>query len=284
MQKPVLHIQTEDALQDLSQSRLLLEIDHRSFSYVLINTRNSKLLALKYFQLGHNKDKSLTESLQEIIYGDDLLQLQVRETILVYNFEESSLIPENFFNPETGKKITEIIYGNLDKGLVVSEKIPWWELYNTYRIPVDAHNLLTEKFIDSKNWHKYSLLLKSHKMFNVREYENYIKVIFYSDRIIVLIFKNHQLQLVQSFSFQDASDVVYHLLNCCEQFNMSTEEVVLQISGLIDKQSAVYNELAKFFLNFLFDEIGDSINVSEETKDQYPVHYYSSFLKMAVCV
>ena len=121
-------------------------------------------------------------------------------------------------------------------------------------------------------------------MFNVREYLNFIKTIFYADKIVVLIFKDHQLQLVQSFSFQTANDVVYHLLNCCVQFNMSSEEVVLQVSGLVDRQSEVYNELLKYFLHFLFDEIDDSIRIADNLKDQYQAHYYSSFLKMAVCV
>jgi hypothetical protein len=284
MQKPVLHIQTDDALENLSQSRLLLEVDHNSFSYVMINIKTSKLLALKYFQFGDLPDRSLTESIREIIEADEILESEAPEKYLVYNFDESSLVPEKFFSPETGRKITEIIYGNLNRGMVLNEKIPWWELYNVYRIPAEVQGLLMEKYAEIKSWHKHSLLLKSHKMFNVREYENYIKTIFYSEKIIVLIFKNHQLQLVQSFAFHDACDVIYHLLNCCQQFKMSAEESVLQVSGLIDRQSAVYAELAKYFLHFLFDEIGDSIIVTPEIKDQYPIHYYSSFLKLAVCV
>ena len=284
MQKPVLHIQADNALENFQQSRLLMEVNSVSFGYTLLNLQNNSLIALKYFEFSNLKDRTLIEILREIIYGDELLEKKASETFIVYDLAESNLVPEKFYSDEMSKKITEIVYGNLNKGLVVGEKIPWWELYNVYRIPEDVHEFLTEKFSESKSWHKYSLLLKSHKMFNVREYLNFIKVIFYADKIVVLIFKDHQLQLVQSFLFQTANDVVYYLLNCCQQFNMSSEEVVLQVSGLVDRQSAVYNELLKYFLHFLFDEIDDSIRIADNLKDQYPVHYYSSFLKMAVCV
>lgn len=284
MQKPVLHIQADNALENFQQTRLLMEVNSVSFGYTLLNLQNNSLIALKYFEFSNLKDRTLIEILREIIYGDELLEKKASETFVVYDMVESNLVPEKFFSDDTSKKITEIVYGNLNKGLVVGEKIPWWELYNVYRIPEDVHEFLTGKFSESKSWHKYSLLLKSHKMFNVREYLNFIKVIFYSDKIIVLIFKDHQLQLVQTFSFQTANDVVYFLLNCCQQFNMSSEEVVLQVSGLVDRQSAVYNELLKYFLHFLFDEIDDTIRIADNLKDQYPVHYYSSFLKMAVCV
>ena len=284
MQKPVLHIQADNALEDFPETRLLMEVDYASFGYILLNSKNNSLIALKYFEFSHLKDRTLTEILREIIYGDELLEKKASETFVVYNLMESNLVPEKFYHEEICKTITETVYGNLSKGLIIAEKIPWWELYNIYRVPADVYDFLKEKFGDSKSWHKYSLSLKSHKMFNVREYLNFIKVIFYSDKIITIVFKDHQLQLIQSFTFQEASDVVYHLLNCCEQFDMSTEEVVLQVSGLIDRQSVVYSELLKFFLHFLFDEIDDSIHIADNMKELYPTHYYSSFLKMAVCV
>lgn len=284
MQKPVLHIQADNALENFQRTRLLMEVNSVSFGYVLLNLQNNSLIALKYFEFSNLKDRSLIEILREIIYGDELLEKKAAETFIVYNLAESNLVPEKFFGDESSKKMNEIIYGNLNRGLIVGEKIPWWELYNVYRIPGDVNDFLLEKFPEAKNWHKYSLLLKSHKMFNVREYLNFIKVIFYSEKIITLIFRDHQLQLVQSFVFQDANDVVYHLLNCCKQFKMNAEEVVLQVSGLIDRQSAIYNELLKYFLHFLFDEVDDSIFIADNIKGLYPAHYYSSFLKTVVCV
>jgi hypothetical protein len=284
MQKPVLHIQAENALETVSQLRLLIEVDDVSFSYVFLNPKNNSLVALKYFEFSHLKDRSAVEILREIIYGDELLDKKALETFIVYNLTESSLVPEKFFNPGIGNKITEVIYGDLDKGMIVEEKIPWWELYNIYRVPAEISDFIAEKFQENKSWHKYSLLLKSHKMFNVREYMSFMKIIFYSGKIVVLVFKNHQLLLVQSFAYADANDIIYHLLNCCQQFRMNTEEVVLQVSGLIDRQSGVYTELLKYFLHFLFDEVDDHVHIADNIKDQYPVHYYSSFLKMAACV
>ncbi|HLX90590.1 MAG TPA: DUF3822 family protein [Puia sp.] len=284
MQKPVLQLQATNVVDTDHQTRLLMEVNNFSFSYVLLNLQNNSLVALKYFEFSHLKDRNLIEILREIIFGDELLVVKGSETYIVYNVGESNLIPEKFYSDEVGRKITEIIYGNLNYGLVLGEKIPWWELYNVYRIPGDVNDFLQERFGEAKIWHKYSLLLKSHKMFNVREYVNFMKVIFYSDKIIVMVSRDHQLQLIQAFPFKDANDVAYHLLNCCYQFSMPVEEAVLQVSGLIDRQSAVYNELLKYFLHFLFDEIDNSIHIEDSLRDAYPAHYYSSFLKMAVCV
>lgn len=283
MLKPAFQIKISDISdEELLQSRLLLEVSANSFTYVLLNQRNMSPMAVKYFQLEHSKEKLLTEVLEEILQQDELLRRPVKETLLVYNFPESSLVPESLFSTDTNRELTDIIHGNLQKGLILTEKIPWWELYNVYRISPDVHRLLQQQFTAGTYWHYYSLMLKSYKMFDTNETAECIKVVFYSDKMITLVLKNGKVQLMQTFHYQDAKDVAYHLLNCCRQLAVSQEEVLLLVGGLIDRQSALSEELHKYFLNISFEEIDESIKITDELKE-LPLHYFSSILKMAVC-
>ncbi len=283
MLKPAFFIEVSAiSEEELLQSRLLVEVNANSFTYVLLNQRNMSPLVVKYYQLEHTKGRPLTETLREIFEEDEMLKRPVKETLLVYNFPESSLVPEPLFSMDTNKELTEIIHGNLQKGLILSEKIPWWELFNVYRIPQDLHKLLQQQFTAGKYWHYYSLLLKSYKMFDSKEETDCIKVIFYADKMIALVLKKGKIQLMQTFYYQDSKDVAYHLLNCCHQLGIRQEEVVLLVGGLIDRQSALSTVLNKYFLQVSFEEIDESIKVTDELKE-LPLHYFSSILKMAVC-
>jgi methyltransferase-like protein len=206
----------------------------------------------------------------------------VKETLLVYNFPESSLVPESLFTMDTNREIIDTLHGNLNKGLILTEKIPWWELFNVYRISSDLHQLLQQQFTAGTYWHYYSLLLKSYKMFDSTQTEDCIKVIFYADKMVALIIRNGKVHLMQTFFYQDTKDVAYHLLNCCQQLGISQQEVKLLVGGLIDRQSALSTELHKYFLKISFEEIDESIKVTDELKE-LPLHYFSSILKMAVC-
>ena len=283
MLKPAFHIEIADTRdEDLLQCSLLMEVNANSFSYVLLNQRNMSPVAVKYFQLDPIPNRPLSEILREITYGDELLRRPVKETLLVYNFPESSLVPESLYNNEMNRELTELLHGNLNKGLILNEKVPWWELYNVYRINADVHNLLQQKFTAGKYWHYYSLLLKSYKMFDLNDEKDIIKVIFHADKMVVLVLKKGQVHLMQTFSYQDTKDVAYHLLNCCHQFGIVREEVLMMVGGLIERQSALGAELYKYFLNLSFEEIDESIKVTDELKE-LPLHYFSSLLKMAVC-
>ena len=72
------------------------------------------------------------------------------------------------------------------------------------------------------------------------------------------------------------------MLNCCRQMGLDQESVRLLVGGLIDRQSALSAELYKYFLQIHFEEIDESIKITDELKE-LPLHYFSSILKMAVC-
>src|ERR1700733_14437443 len=204
MVKPAFQIEVSDiSEEELLQSRLLVEVNADSFTYVLLNQRNMSPLVVKYFKLEHAKGQPLTESLREILEEDELLQRPVKETLLVYNFPESSLVPEPLFSMDTTKEIIDTLHGNLNKGLILTEKIPWWELFNVYRISPDIHHLLQQQFTAGTYWHYYSLMLKSYKMFDSTQPEDCIKVIFYADKMVALIIRNGKVQLMQTFLYQD---------------------------------------------------------------------------------
>jgi hypothetical protein len=283
MLKPAFQIEVSSISdEDLLQSRLLVEVNPNAFTYVLLNQRNMSPLGVKYFQLEQGKDHPLTETVREILQSDPLLKRPVKETLLVYNFPESSLIPEPVFTMDTNREIIDTLHGNLQKGLILTEKIPWWELFNVYRISPDLHQLLQQSFTAGKYWHYYSLMLKSYKMFDSTDREDCIKVIFYADKMVTLVIRDGKVHLVQTFLYQDTKDVAYHLLNCCQQLGLNQEKVKLLVGGLIDRQSALSSELYKYFLRIEFEEIDESIKVTDELKE-LPLHYFSSILKMAVC-
>ena len=125
-------------------------------------------------------------------------------------------------------------------------------------------------------------MLKSYKMFDWADREDCIKVIFYADKMVMLAIREGRVHLVQTFLYQDTKDVAYYLLNCCHQLGFSQEGVRLLVGGLIDRQSSLSTELHKYFLHVHFENIDDSIKITDELKE-LPLHYFSSILKMAVC-
>lgn len=283
--RPDFDIHNEDpAAEDPVQCRLLAEVGASSLTYVLLNVRGMRPVVIKAFQWNPQKAGPCDEVVRDIIEQDEVLShFPASEVFLVYNFPESNLVPEKYFSDDCSRPVTNLIYGDLSRDLVLDEKIPWYEFHNVYRIPVKLHYLMQEKFPNARFWHFYSLQLKCYKMFTAKEEPSFMKIFFYPDQMQVMICKSGQLQLIQHFPYQDSKDVLFNLLNCCYQLGMNREVMILELAGMIEKRSALYEALEQYFLNIRFDTMEDSIRITDELM-QYPNHFFSSLLKMTICV
>jgi hypothetical protein len=240
--------------------------------------------AIKFFKWPTLRTNEPETILRSILESDLVLsRFHPAEIFLIYNFPESNLIPEKFFSGDMTRPVTDLVYGNLSNDLVLDEKIPWFEFHNVYRVPPRIHFLMQEKFERARFWHFYSLQLKCFKMFTAKEEPSFVKVFFYPDKMVVMVCKAGQLQLIQHFDYNDSKDVLYNLLNICHQLNLNREELVLEISGMIEKKSVLYEDLELYFLHIRFDSMEDSIKITDELM-QFPNHFFASILKMTICV
>lgn len=267
---------------ELKNSQLLIEVGEKLFSYVVYHKEQNRFLALRQYNLDFTPGKTLLESLLEIISGDELLQIQFKEAFIIYNYTDSNLLPSKFFHIELNQPITELVYGNARKGLMLSEKVNGWDMYNIYRVPREIHALLQRKFAAGNYWHYHTLLLSDGEV-KASPDQQVIKMIMGADQFLVAVFKDKSIQLLQSYAYQTPDDVSYYLLAICNRFQVSQEKVVLIVSGLLDEQSRLYQELLKYFLHVQWDRLPDSVHL-DAAFSQFPSHYFSPLLKMALCV
>ena len=270
------------AQDELSDSILLMEISENLFRYMIFNKQQNQFLGIRQYHLDNSSEQPTAQALNEIITNDSLLQKPWKEFVAIYSFPDSTLLPEKFFDIGMNKTFTELLFGNAFKGIILSEKISAWEVYNIYRIQRDIHGLMQQKFSGGRYWHYNSILLSSIE----RAQEvgvHFLNCIFYPEKFVVAFFRGPQLQLLQTYQYETPEDVSYFLLKICRQFEASQEHVRVNVGGLIEQQSALYTELLKYFQHIEFDRIPEKI----ETKgllENFPEHYFSQLLKMATCV
>lgn len=280
---PAFHIEREQPTEDeCLQSQLLMEISDHGMSYLVLHTARQEVLDAKYYTLPGQEGKNLSERLRTIIDTDTVLHNQFRQSIVLYNFPESLLVPESVFNLEANRHLVELTYGTVAKGLILSEKVPSHPAHAVYRIPADVHTFYQQRFSAGKYWHLYSLWLASLQRFLPEASKHRAHLLFYPDKMLVAVYKNDQLQLVQTYVYQVAEDVVYYLLNTCRQLDIPPDELLLQVSGYVQHDSPVYTEIMKYFLQCRLDEAPGSFNA--EAFNPLPAHFFSPLLKMALCV
>ncbi len=76
---------------------LVMEISPHIFSYAVVS-HEKKLLQLRFYELDARNNHELAEELGGIIGADSILKADTEKKTFVYNFPESQLVPEEYFN------------------------------------------------------------------------------------------------------------------------------------------------------------------------------------------
>lgn len=193
-----------------------------------------------------------------------------------YSFNESILTPGLYYNVNQNNENLNLVYGDLCQGIVLTDHVAEKSLYNTYRIPHDIHLAITSHFDEVTFIHQYSLLIKQ-----LQHTGNILKLIFYPDKIVIALQKQDKLQIIQAFKYITAEDVVYHMLNVCNRFN--AKDVNVQLCGMIERDSALFEEIQKYFLNITFAGLPEELLYAAGIKE-FPTHFFSHQFSFALCV
>jgi len=282
MSTPVFNI-TGDELNLIAwiECRLVIEMSPDYFYYTVLNKTNS-VVALKYYQLTYNNNQEMVNMLEELVNEDPVLLEKMAMIQMIFNWPDNCLVPRLYFDKDLNKELLGLMHGYLNKGLMLSEKINGTEMYIIYRIPPVLDDFFQRRFTNCAYRHYYSLWLEC-KIKDESTITDHVTIIFTPNEILAAVFTGNQLQVIQNLPYQTPEDIAWQVLNIYQRFNLKQESTPLFVGGMIDENSAMYEELLKYFSLVQLDLMPKDITVPEQFQS-FPEHFFSPLLKLALCV
>ena len=246
---------------------LFLEIGKEYAAYAFMDQEHKAFDLVEYISFNE------MECEEKIISTIDKLKtFNPNRVIISSAFKEALLIPQNYFS-ENHSFIADI-YSPLNFK-TLDDKIAEWQIITSYGIPESIFNALQSTFVSTEYQHVYTCSVKRNN-----EIESFISVHFNTHYFRVMIKKNNQVQLAQTYSYKTPLDVIYYLLKLSYEFSLSQSEVLLIVSGLVESDSALYQEIKNYFLNVEFSKATEYFI----PKNDHPHYYFSSLYNLAECV
>lgn len=265
--KQLFHIESSSSKNEQPVLSLVFGEKHGSFG-ITDKTGN------ELFELGYcAAEEWNSDSLTGFFSSYPCLQGQFYRILIAYEYPQAAFIPSSG-NEIDGSALLKTMFGKVNGRNVISELIPEWQLNNIYSVPAAVQQWLNNKYPTANFHHRYSIAIKNAGSAT----ENGTLIAdFRTDDFTLLAIKNSRLLLASAFEYTTPEDVTFYLLKTCKQFSLSQKEVRLQLSGLIDKQSALYKELYQYFINVEIRE------ASWNTGNEYPAHFFTSLNDLARC-
>lgn len=253
---------------DHPNSILFGELSNEGFTYTIKDDAQNLFVALGVYHFDKPAKATEPMALEALFQENEFLCGAFKKVMIVYSFPESVLIPFSLYDNEQNATVLNLVHGDLNASdHMLTDVITPASLYNVFRVPETLYSFIQAKFPDARSQHQYSVLLEE----NAAD-RNKIAVIFYTGKMVVSVIKNGKYQLINSFNYQTAEDVAYSLLNICKQFELENRDI--EISGLLEKKSALYKEIYKYFDTIELTPLPENKNFINEIVE-HPAHYFS---------
>ena len=251
----------------LIQPVLLMRAGERHFAAAITDHATGQIHQLVYY---YEEEGLSADQVREILEQEGMTGLPFYKVKCGYDFPGQSLLSS------AGYRQDEASHWKQPGMLLITEQLPEWQLYNIYPVPVDLYQLLHSRFPSIEYRNQFSAGLKQ---LDAARSAGTIQLDIRHADFTILAAREGRLLLSHSSEYQAPDDIIYFLLRICRQFELSQEFVQLEISGLIDRDSALYKELYQYFLLIRFREPSWKMPGSN-----YPAHFFTSLNDISQCV
>ncbi len=266
-------------ITNFAENHLLAELCNNEISFLIYTQNPMALVGFYKFELDTNFiGIDYADAIKTIIDSKTVLQQNYATTNIFYNFLHSSLVPAKYFVETEKEKVLTLMFGIDADTYSFQENVINNNIKNIYRISTNIYDTVNNILSNNSFMHSTSVQIPVGKYL-----KNTIECIVYGNSIKVLLFKEGNIQIVQFFEYVAPIDVSYHLLNVCERFTISPNDVQLILSGMIEENSNLYTDIYKYFLHISFANLPKDIIIAEDMKVM-PNHFYTNLIALAQCV
>ncbi len=263
--------------EELSDCILFIET---GIEYIACWCKGNETKQVKAFELfSFTEAEAATDFenlLKDIQLHSRLLTTKFEKAYCIWGNEKCVCIPQEFYKDEIADSYMEMMFGESDETKLCKDTTG--DCVTLGLIPTKILSAYNNNYTVSANVHKYHQLLKGQK---TSTKENKLYLVFYHSHLILSVFKEGNLQLIQSFSYKVPEDVLYYVLKIFKTYELPALETTVYTSGMIDTASPLYKTLNIYINQFLVEPVNANLFAAENFQE-YPLHYFAPFCQYEV--
>ena len=231
-------------INNIEHQEISIQVGLSGFSF-LIRDIEGNCLALKSYRFKNILlIDELIRRISLLISNDPVFNNKFTKSKVFYISQKSTLVPEEFFNPEHLKKYFEFSQNLNELDELHYNYLPKIQAYNVFSIS----NYLTSIF--------YSLGLSPayyHQATNLISYGAHTSGQTRAHAIIslnktffdIIVFERGKLMLSNSFEFTNPMDFIYFFLYTFQQLKIDLKNLSVEVLGDISERENLIEEIAK---------------------------------------
>jgi len=257
--------------QSIKDCHLSIQIGLNGFSFCIRN--NAEVLAIESY------NNSLSK-LESTIEKNKWLSQEYASTNITISTKKYTLIPASLYKIEDRKKYLELNHIRTEQLDSLADEVKSIGSYTVYGISKAEQDIITTFFGKSKVKHFSSIHLP-YMLLQHKNSEGKIMIVNVDyKQMHITVIDHSKLLYFNVFNYKTAHDCIYYVLFVCEQLELNSEHLLLELMGNVKKDSEFY-DLAYTYIrhvNFAKRKVTLSPNI-----DLLLEHEYYTLLHQHLC-
>ena len=229
----------------MSSTQLTIHISRTSVHVAEVLRSNQEIIRQDSFELLENTPEGYKKKLKEIF--DNLnLRDDYGEYTMAWGTQMQTLAPLSVFNESSAKSVFHLMFGEgIDEKTIDFNRLMELSMVSVFEIPDWVKSFFIMRFPQIVFKHEHAMTLRA--LFQRNTFKRNIAVSFSDEYMNISVISKNELGFSNSFDFQTAEDVLYHLLFVIEQQGLTNEEADINFLYVDDKTKAKSEETQKLF-------------------------------------
>ncbi len=231
------------------QLSIQFSLDGFSFSVFDLELQEFILFVSYEFNSKKNSPENLLIQVKQVFTSEQILFLQFEKVLVIHVNNLASFVPFSLFDEdhlETYVKFNNKIYNS---DFFVYDYVLNHDMVAVFVPYVHINNFLIDQF-GSFEYKHYSSILVENLLNNYASKDQsncYINVS--KSHFEIIISQQKKLRLYNTFEYSTVEDFIYYVLFALEQLNLDVENIQVDLLGLINKKSALFEVLYTYIRN-----------------------------------
>lgn len=263
-----------------SKDTLIIEVSNEHVACLVKSEDEQKVTAFEFFTVELDNN-DWEEVFYELRTNSGLMDKSYTQTLVFYHVQEAVLVPAYKYNSSVNDAYLNLLFGEDDTTIVQAKSLTVEDekIYVVYRVNQTLHETINRNFLSIQEYHLYNGILNFITSEGMNKEAEYMHINFYAQHCVISAFKNKQLQIIQSFSFTTADDVLYNILNVADKFKLIPATLRLVVAGTINTNEEVFKKLSSYFKQIKVLPVSMQ-QTSLEKLSAYPLHYFSPYFNL----
>ncbi|MFD2907754.1 DUF3822 family protein [Flavobacterium ardleyense] len=240
-------VKTNNDITQKTYKKLSIQVSLNGLSFCVFDVITNKILHTS--TIDFEKNKVVEEQLWRAFVDNTILTKSYDEIIVVHNNNLNAFVPSSLFDSNYLASYLQYNTKVFETDFFTFDTISPYEINNIYVPFVNINNFLLDQYESFEYKNSNSILVKKLLDLSRNTEEKQIFVHLQQNTFELVVVKNQELLLFNSFTYTAPEDLIYYILFSCEQLQLNPETILLKILGNCSEYDANFKIIYKYIRN-----------------------------------